>query len=191
MNYLDGYTSIQSSIDRRVLTLTLNRPTLLNAVNAPMRRELSTIFAEINLDPDVDIVVLTGAGRAFSAGGDTRWMTDLISVDGEWQRKAVESRRIWLSLLDLEKPLICKLNGLVRGMSTTIASLCDVVIASDLATTADTHLNMALGAADGCNANLAVQGRIREDKGPAFQRWRPERAGGQGAWSRSIRRGAR
>ena len=152
MNYLRGYTTIRSELNERVLTLTLNRPELLNAVDGVMHRELSTIFDEINPDPDVDVVVLTGAGRAFSAGGDTRWMVDLIEVDGAWQRKAVESRRIWLSLLDLEKPLICKMNGLARGMCTTIASLCDVVIASDKATIADTHLNMALAAADGCNA---------------------------------------
>lgn len=151
-NYLPNYQTIQSALNGRVLTLTLNRPDKLNAVDAVMHRELSTIFADINLDPDVDVVVLTGAGRAFSTGGDTKWMNDLIAVEGEWQRKAVESRRIWLSLLDLEKPLICKLNGLARGMCTTIVSLCDVVIASDRADIADTHMNMALAAADGCNA---------------------------------------
>lgn len=152
MSYLDHYQSIKGVRDGRVLTLTLNRPDKLNAVDARMHKELSTIFDEINLDSAVDIVVLTGAGRAFSAGGDAAWMRELADTKGEWQRKAVESRRIWLSLLDLEKPLVCKLNGPARGMCATIVSLCDVVIAAETATLADTHISMGLAAADGCNA---------------------------------------
>jgi enoyl-CoA hydratase len=152
VSYLDAYRTIASQRDGRVLTLTLNRPDKLNAVDALMHKELSTIFDAVNLDAEVDVVVLTGAGRAFSAGGDADWMRELADVPGEWQRKAVESRRIWLSLLDLEKPLICRMNGAARGMCATIVSLCDVVIAADTATLADTHLNMGLAAADGCNA---------------------------------------
>jgi enoyl-CoA hydratase len=147
-----AYRTIAVQREGRVLTLTLNRPEKLNAVDARMHKELSTIFDEVNLDPRVDVVVLTGAGRAFSAGGDAGWMRELADVPGEWQRKAVESRRIWLSLLDLEKPLVCRLNGPARGMCATIVSLCDVVIAADTATLGDTHLNMGLAAADGCNA---------------------------------------
>lgn len=152
MSYLDQYRTIAATRDGRVLRLTLNRPEKLNAVDARMHKELSTIFDEINLDPAVDVVVLTGAGRAFSAGGDAAWMRELADVPGEWQRKAVESRRIWLGLLDLEKPLVCRLNGPARGMCATVASLCDVIIAADTASLADTHVAMGLAAADGCNA---------------------------------------
>ena len=152
MSAFDAYQTIAATKDGRVLTLTLNRPDKLNAVDARMHKELSTIFDEVNLDASVDIVVLTGAGRAFSAGGDAAWMRELADVPGEWQRKAVESRRIWLSLLDLEKPLICRLHGPARGMCATIASLCDVIIADETASLADTHINMGLAAADGCNA---------------------------------------
>lgn len=152
MNPYADYRTIRVERQDRVLTLTLDRPDRLNAVDARMHKELSTIFDAVNLDGSVDIVVLTGAGRAFSAGGDTAWMTDLIAVEGEWQRKAVESRRIWLSLLDFEKPLVCRLNGAARGMCATIVSLCDVVIAAESASLADTHLGVGLAAADGCNA---------------------------------------
>lgn len=152
MSTFDAYQTIAARQDGRVLTLTLNRPDKLNAVDARMHKELSTIFDEINLEASIDIVVLTGAGRAFSAGGDAAWMRELADVPGEWQRKAVESRRIWLSLLDLEKPLICRLHGPARGMCATIASLCDVIIADETASLADTHINMGLAAADGCNA---------------------------------------
>lgn len=56
--------------ERRVLTVTLDRPTVLNAVNAAMHAELARLFHDIAADPETDIVVLTGAGRAFCAGGD-------------------------------------------------------------------------------------------------------------------------
>ena len=147
-----SYRSIDVRRDGRVLVLTLNRPEKLNAVDARMHEELSTIFGDVNLDPEVDVVLLAGAGRAFSAGGDAAWMRELVDVPGEWQRKAVESRRIWLGLLDLEKPIVCKLNGPARGMCATIVSLCDAVIAGETASLADTHLTMGLAAADGCNA---------------------------------------
>lgn len=152
MNRYDSYRRIRITLKDRVLSLTLDRPDKLNAVDARMHAELSTIFDDANLDPDVDIVVLGGAGNNFSAGGDADWMIELMDVEGEWKRKAVESRRIWLSLMDLEKPLVCKVQGAVRGMCATIMSLCDIVIAADDAHIADSHVDIGLAAADGCNA---------------------------------------
>lgn len=152
MNNYDIYERIRVDLRNRVLHLTLNRPEKLNAVDARMHAELATIFDAANLDPDVDIIVLGGAGRSFSAGGDADWMVELMDVEGEWKRKAVESRRIWLSLLDLEKPILCKIQGAVRGMCATIMSLCDVVIAAEDAHVADTHVDIGLAGADGCNA---------------------------------------
>jgi len=149
--YFSDLETIDTVKQDRLLRVTLNRPEVLNAVDARMHRELSEIFDRINRDTSIDVVILSGAGRAFSAGGDTRWMKDLIHTPLEWQRKAVESRRLWLSLLDLEKPLICRLNGVARGMCATIVALCDIVIAADTATLADTHTNVALAAADGAN----------------------------------------
>lgn len=152
MSDYSTYQTIVAERRNRVLFLTLNRPDKLNAVDAVMHRELSTIFDVANTDAEVDLIVLGGAGRSFSAGGDAAWMVELIDVEGEWKRKAVESRRIWLSLLDLEKPVICRIQGAVRGMCATIMSLCDVVIASEDAHIADSHVDIGLAAADGCNA---------------------------------------
>ncbi len=152
MERYSKYRTLKIELHGAILNVTMNRPEKLNAVDARMHQELSTIFADANSDPKVNMIVLAGEGRAFSAGGDVQWMSDLVEVEGEWQRKAVESRQIWWSLLDLEKILICKLNGLVRGMCTTIMSLCDAVIAADSANIADSHLGVGLAAADGCNA---------------------------------------
>ena len=83
MNRYDKYERIRITLAGRVLSLVLNRPDKLNAVDARMHAELSTIFDDVNLDPDVDIVVLGGAGRSFSAGGDADWMIELMDVEGE------------------------------------------------------------------------------------------------------------
>lgn len=152
MSRYADYERLLVTVDDRIAHVVLDRPDRLNAVDAKMHGELATIFVRLNLDPDVDMIILSGAGRAFSAGGDADWMVDLIEVEGEWKRKGIESRQIWLGLLDLEKPIICKLRGPARGMCATIMSLCDVVIAADDATIADTHTMMGLAAADGCNA---------------------------------------
>jgi enoyl-CoA hydratase len=147
----DGFERLLVTRQDRVVTVTLNRPERLNAVDAQMHEELSRIFDALNADPDCDVAVITGAGRAFSAGGDADWMVKL-DEPAEWRRKTVESRRIWISLMDLEKPLICKLNGPATGMCATIAALCDVVIGSTQARLGDTHLRLGLAAADGCSA---------------------------------------
>lgn len=146
------YDRLTITVADRIAQVVLDRPEKMNAVDAAMHAELALVFSQLNLDCDVDFILLSGAGNNFSAGGDADWMVELIEVEGEWKRKGIESRQIWLSLLDLEKPIICKVRGAARGMCATIMSLCDVVIVAESATIADTHTMMGLAAADGCNA---------------------------------------
>ena len=71
------YHSLSCEHQDRVLIVSLNRPEALNAINAELHTELSHIFADIALDQETHVVVLTGKGRAFSAGGDIKWFQDL------------------------------------------------------------------------------------------------------------------
>ena len=144
-----SYREIEIRREGRVLTLTLNRPASLNAVNARMHHELARIFYDIALDPDVDLVVLTGAGRAFCAGGDIAWMQSLLAAPGGMAAIHVEAKRIIYGLLDLEKPVICRLNGDAVGLGATLALFCDVVIASEDAKIGDPHVRVGLVAGDG------------------------------------------
>ena len=73
-----SYQTIKVDREDRVLTLTLNRPEQLNAVNGLMHEELSRVFSDAARDPDSDVIVLTGSGRAFCAGGDIDWMQEAI-----------------------------------------------------------------------------------------------------------------
>ncbi len=148
MNY-DGYESIVIAKRGRRLDLTLSNPEMLNAVTARMHRELSTIFSDVALDDDADLVVLTGAGHAFCAGGDIAWMRKMLAAPDGMASIAPESRRIIHSMLDLQKPVICRLNGDAVGLGATLALFCDIIVADATARIGDPHVRLGLVAGDG------------------------------------------
>lgn len=139
------------SFDRRgrILTITMDRPDKLNAVEAVMHRELGDVFYEVAQDPDADVIVLTGAGRAFSAGGDIVWMQEMIDDKRVWERTRVEGKRIVFGMLDCEKPIICRLNGAAMGLGATMALFCDTIFMAESAIIADPHVSVGLVAGDG------------------------------------------
>jgi enoyl-CoA hydratase len=144
-----SYQCIEFRRSGRVLTVLLNRPDQRNAVNARLHHELSRVFTDVQRDPDSDIVVLTGNGSAFCAGGDIDWMQRSVDEPAEFEKTAREAKDIVYSQLDLEKPLICKLNGHATGLGASLALLCDIVIASDEAKIGDPHVSVGLVAGDG------------------------------------------
>jgi enoyl-CoA hydratase len=129
-----------------VVLATLNRPDRLNAVNATMHHELSRITREFDSDPTAKVLVLTGAGRAFCAGGDFSAAPDSAAGAG---MTLEEGRQIVDHLLECSKPVISAVNGYAMGLGATVALLCDVVYAAESAVFADTHVKMGIGAGDG------------------------------------------
>ena len=93
--------------------------------------------------------MLTGAGRAFSAGGDIGWMQEMIDDAAVWERTRVEAKKIVFGLLDCEKPIIASVNGPAMGLGATIALFCDVIFAGQSAIIADPHVSVGLVAGDG------------------------------------------
>ncbi|MDB5816896.1 MAG: enoyl-CoA hydratase [Rhizobacter sp.] len=144
-----AYRCIEFKRDGRILTVVLNRPEQRNAVNARMHHELSRVFTDVQRDDGSDIIVLTGNGSAFCAGGDIEWMQQSVDNHAEFERTAREGKDIVYTQLDLEKPLICKLNGHATGLGATLAVMCDVIIASDEARIGDPHVSVGLVAGDG------------------------------------------
>ncbi len=149
MNRYDDYQTIACAREGRILRLTINRPDVLNAVNARMHKELSRIFYDVAADDEADIIVLTGAGRAFCAGGDLDWLQAAADDSALFARIAVEAKQIVFGMLDCEKPVICRLNGDAIGLGATIALFCDVIIAAETARIGDLHVNVGLVAGDG------------------------------------------
>lgn len=147
MNY-ESYERIKVERAGRILTLSLNRPDHLNAIDDPMHEELARIFHDVQIDEEADVIVLTGAGRAFSAGGDMAWLREL-STGGTLASSVVKTKRMIFSFLDLEKPIIARIPGPCIGLGASLALLCDISYASENARIGDPHVKVGLVAGDG------------------------------------------
>ncbi|MAU22341.1 MAG: enoyl-CoA hydratase [Martelella sp.] len=133
----------------RRLTISFNRPDVLNAFGQVMHQEFVEALQFAGRDPGSDVIVLTGAGRAFSAGGDLNRMEELIANPAEFDREAADAKRIVFSLLDIEKPVIARVNGAAVGLGATIALFCDLIFIDEKAKIGDPHVKVGLVAGDG------------------------------------------
>ena len=147
MNY-DSYERIRVERKGRILTLALNGRDHLNAIDDRMHEELARIFHDVQIDPESDVIVLTGAGEAFSAGGDMAWLREMATGES-LVSNVVETKRMIFSLLDLEKPIIARIQGPCIGLGASLALLCDLSYASENARIGDPHVKVGLVAGDG------------------------------------------
>lgn len=147
------YQYLHLTTEDAVAIVTLNRPDALNAVNWELHRELETIWLDLADDEAVRAIVLTGAGRAFSAGGDLRRM--LARAQNPAERDPYARRiqgaayQLVERMLNVPQPIIAAVNGAATGLGATLALCCDIVIASDQARIGDTHVRAGLVAGDG------------------------------------------
>lgn len=146
---LPAFGSILMERSGRLLKITLNRPDAMNAVNLELHDELPVALAFAASDTGSDVILLTGAGRAFSAGGDIAHMEHNARNPHLFDHEARQAKRIVFQMLDIEKPVICRLNGHAVGLGATVALLCDVIFAADTAKIGDPHVGIGLVAGDG------------------------------------------
>ncbi len=144
-----GYTRFSFQRVGRVLVAVITSEHPVNGVDGIMHEELSRVFADMQRDSDSDIVVLTARGSAFCAGGDFDWFQQQIDDPASFRAIAWDAKRIVSSLLEMEKPIICRLNGAAAGLGATLALLCDVIIADENAVIGDPHVKVGLVAGDG------------------------------------------
>ena len=148
----DPYTGYERlTFDRpeeRILRVTFNRPERYNALDAIGHRELTCLWPKIDADPDIDCVILTGSGKAFSAGGDfdliERNMQSFDHLVETWK----EARALVYNLLDCNKPLVSAINGPAVGAGLVAGLLCDVSIAARSARITDGHTRLGVAAGD-------------------------------------------
>jgi enoyl-CoA hydratase len=131
-----------------VRIVTLNRPDALNAINEALHRRVASIWSELAEDADARAVVVTGAGRAFSAGGDFAFMRDCQDPEVRW-RTIDRDRRIILEMLHFPLPVVSAVNGPAVGLGASLAVMCDLVVMADTAHLADPHVSVGLVAGDG------------------------------------------
>lgn len=145
----ESYRTLTFERRGRVLTIAMNRPEVKNAADMRMHNELSRVFFDAAKDAEADVIVLTGAGDAFSAGGDINAMREKIADQTLWVQTVVEARDIFYGLIDLEKPVIARVNGAAVGLGATLAVYSDIVIAAESAVFGDPHVKVGLVAGDG------------------------------------------
>jgi enoyl-CoA hydratase len=147
-----GYEStqrLQVEVDGGVLIIRLNRPEAMNAFDDELHRDFPRLLMEIEADTELRVVVLTGNGSAFSAGGSIDEF-ETFRVDQGARRKAMrQARRLVDEMLNLHVPVVAAVNGAAVGLGATLMTLCDIVFMSEDAFLADPHVGVALVAGDG------------------------------------------
>jgi enoyl-CoA hydratase len=129
--------------------VTMNRPDALNAINLRLHKAIAGVWELLTADAGARAVVLTGAGRAFSSGGDLHHIQDLQRDDWLRREDMVRAAVIVRGMLDCPLPVVAAVNGPAVGLGATVALLSDIVLMSESAYLADPHVSVGLTAADG------------------------------------------
>jgi len=120
----------------------------LNRVDGELHDDLAELFATLKRERSARAVLLTGRGRAFSAGGDFAWFPTL-QEPGALESIRLDGKQIIWDLLDVHLPIVCALGGAAVGLGASIALLCDAVVMGASATIADPHVKVGIVAGDG------------------------------------------
>lgn len=134
--------------DDGILLITINRPDVLNATNNRLHWELSRVWKDIDEDPDTRVVVITGKGRAFSAGGDLEMIERMAGSAANIGQAWREAGDIVYNMINLDKPIISAINGVAVGAGLAVAFMADISIASENMRITDGHIRLGVGAGD-------------------------------------------
>jgi enoyl-CoA hydratase len=136
------YSYLLLNKENGIGTVTVNRPEVMNALNIAVFEELYRMFTEIETDPDIRVVILTGAGKAFVAGVDIREMKD---NDSKSIQKFIKiARRAGDAVYNLSKPVIAAVNGYAYGGGNELALACDLIIAAENARFGQQEINLGI-----------------------------------------------
>lgn len=141
-----SYEFIDVAEDSGIVKITLNRPEKLNAFVGHMRRDLAEALEEAGSDRSVRVVVITGAGRAFCAGGDVASMAQLVERQDteEFSRLLGSARRVVSTVRQMNKPVIASVNGPASGAGCNLALACDLRIASTNASFSQSFIRIGM-----------------------------------------------
>jgi 2-(1,2-epoxy-1,2-dihydrophenyl)acetyl-CoA isomerase len=141
-----SYEHILTTQTEGILTITLNRPEKLNAFIGHMRRDLAEAIEHAGSDRNTRVVIITGAGRAFCAGGDVAFMAELMQRrdSEEFARILGAGRRVILAIRQMTKPVVASVNGPASGAGFNLALACDLRIASNTATFSQSFAKVGL-----------------------------------------------
>lgn len=135
-------------VDPGILVITMNRPEKYNATDATMHAELARVWKDVGGDEETRVAVITGAGRAFSAGGDLE-LLESMAGDYEVLRGMLgEAADVVLNMLDCSKPIVSAINGVAVGAGLAAALMADISVCAEDARLGDGHLRVGIAAGD-------------------------------------------
>lgn len=132
----------------RILRITFDRPETYNSVDSETHSQLVEIWRTIDADPDINAVLVTGAGKAFSAGGDFDLIEDMIESQEERMRVWKEAKDLVYNIVNCNKPIVSAINGPAVGADLVVGILADVSIAAKSAKIVDGHTRLGVAAGD-------------------------------------------
>ena len=145
----DDFATLRLERVGQVLRVTIDHPSSpLNAVDDRLHQDLAALFAGLKRENEARAVLLTGRGRAFSAGGDFAWFPTL-QEPGRLEALRRDAKQLIWDMLDVEIPIVAAVNGHAMGLGASIALLCDVIFMADTATIGDPHVKVGIVAGDG------------------------------------------
>jgi enoyl-CoA hydratase len=165
MTAYDLPPGLRVEVDGAVRAVVLDRPDALNAIDRDLHRALAVVWRQIATDAEARAVILTGSGRAFSAGGDLDWIASFAEDHAARDESLREGAEIIEELIRFPLPVVTAINGPAVGLAFSIALLTDVVLIADDAYVADPHVPVGLVAGDGGAAFWPLLGpslRLRE-----------------------------
>jgi enoyl-CoA hydratase/carnithine racemase len=136
------YKDIIYNKERYIATITLNRPERMNAFTLAMINSIGQALQDANEDEQIRVIVITGAGRGFSAGLDLKEPPDFRGLART--RAAVQTPQLPAVFMSIDKPIIASINGAAIGWGLELALLCDIRIAAENAPLGDRHLNFSI-----------------------------------------------
>ena len=143
------YTRLEfTDHDNGVVLVRLNNPGKLNATDEVMHAELATVFVDLDRDPDVRVVVVTGEGKAFSAGGDLDWITKQVGNYPQTMKVMKEAGDIVRTLIECDTPVVSAINGVAVGAGLAVALMADISIIDRAAKFTDGHIRLGVAAGD-------------------------------------------
>jgi enoyl-CoA hydratase len=148
MTYADFRHLTFESKPNGVLVVTINRPEVLNAANARLHWEFTQIWPVVDADPKTRVVVVTGAGKAFSAGGDLSLVEDMAGNPDALTRTMREASDLVYNMINLDKPVVSAINGVAVGAGLVVALMADVSIIAETARFTDGHTRLGVAAGD-------------------------------------------
>jgi enoyl-CoA hydratase len=141
----------QLTFERRpngVLLITMDRPEKYNAADERMHGELARVWTDVSADPETRVAVVTGAGKAFSAGGDLGMVERMMGDHDRVSHMLSEMSDLVYNIINCEKPVVSAINGVAVGAGTVVALLADISICAQDAKIGDGHVKLGVAAGD-------------------------------------------